>query len=58
MSKEERQKLREKQQPNFKYYEMLIELYVLHILTPLEEYNSTIDYLEGEEYLTFERKKV
>ncbi|OUM57022.1 hypothetical protein PIROE2DRAFT_65240, partial [Piromyces sp. E2] len=54
---EEKEKLREKQQPNFRFYEMLIEIYVLHILAPLEEYNSSIDFLEGEDYLTMDRKK-
>eukprot|EP00833_Pecoramyces_ruminatium_P001608 jgi/Orpsp1_1/1175640/evm.model.c7180000054652.1 len=58
MPEEERIKLREKQQPNFKFYEMLIEIYILHILTPLEEYNSSIDFLEGEDYLTMDRKKL
>jgi len=37
---------------------MLIEIYVLHILVPLGEYNSSIDFLEGEDYLTMDRKKV
>jgi hypothetical protein len=58
MSKEEKEKLREKQQPNFRFYEMLIEIYVLHVLAPLEEYNSSIDFLEGEDYLTMDRKKL
>jgi len=55
---EEKEKLREKQQPNFRFYEMLIEIYVLHILVPLGEYNSSIDFLEGEDYLTMDRKKL
>jgi len=58
MPEEEKEKLREKKQPNFKFYEMLIEIYVLHVLAPLEEYNSSIDFLEGEDYLTMDRKKL
>jgi len=58
MPEEEKEKLRGKEQPNFKFYEMLIEIYVLHVLAPLEEYNSSIDFLEGEDYLTMDRKKV
>jgi len=55
---EEREKLKEKEQPNFKFYEMLIEIYILHVLTPLEEYNQSIDFLEGEDYLSMDRKKL
>ncbi|ORX51764.1 hypothetical protein BCR36DRAFT_404004 [Piromyces finnis] len=55
---EEKEKIREKQQPSFRYYEMLIEIYILHILAPLGEYNSSIDFLEGNDYLTMNRKKL
>jgi len=58
MSKEEKEKLEEKKQPEFKFYEMIIEIYILHTLVPLEEYNSSIDFLEGEDYLTMDRKKL
>lgn len=58
MPKEEKEKLREKKQPEFKFYEMIIEIYILHTLVPLEEYNNSIDFLEGDDHLTMDRKKL